>query len=174
MPGKGCLLQGVWIPLCAWHHTCPRTPFCALARALPSSMPLFDGGAATPGAPTLSPGALLLFLPHGHHPRPLISTVAAKCQEEGKAAVSHGCWETPGTSLRTWAGNTREGTSGMLGIVSVPRHHTSLPVGKVPATTSSRGLQSTSLMQHSPMPFRVQGLCPLFSNAHGVFLLLIS
>lgn len=30
-------------PLCAWHHMCPRTPFCALARALPSSLSLSEG-----------------------------------------------------------------------------------------------------------------------------------
>lgn len=51
-------------PLRAWHHSCPRTPCCALARALPSSLSLLEGAQPCQGPQPCPPEPLLFLLPH--------------------------------------------------------------------------------------------------------------
>lgn len=98
------------------------------------------------------------LLPHRpHRICSIVGLVAAKPQEEGKAAMSQ-LWETPRTFLRTRAGGHAGwgGTLGMFGTICSSVTTRLLSVGEAPATIASPGCRgSLSCLHLSSVPFKI-------------------
>lgn len=71
-------------PLRAWRLSCPRTPCCALARVLPSSLSLFEGAQPCQGLQPCPLEPLLFLLPHRH--RPICSIISSATAKAGRQA----------------------------------------------------------------------------------------